>query len=370
MAWNQPGDDNRRPAARGATDSASLDETLRRWQERVQRLWRPGSSRGRAVLALVALAIAVWLASGYYQIGASQRGVVQCFGRYVATALPGSGWHWPWPIQTLTKLNVEGLDSLDSRATLLTSDQGLITLSWSVQYHVGDPRQYLFQLRDPLATLRQAAETVIRQLAAGDALQSLLSGQAREQLGAQARDRIQQVLDRFGAGIEVSSVSLTDVQLPDPVVSAQHDAQHAADERQRALADARTYAADLLLKAQASAQQQLSDAQVYATQSVAQAEADATRFTQLASSYALAPQIMRDRLYIQTIQGILAGSHKIFVDARSGTTLYLPLDKLTAQLRASKPQPAGPAVKAVPNPTPMPSERGEANARSRERGQR
>lgn len=369
MAWNQPGDDNRRPAARGAPESASLDEMLRRWQERVQRLWRPGSGRGRAALGLAALAAGVWLASGYYQIGASERGVVQSFGRYVSTELPGSGWHWPWPIQTLTKLNVEELDSLDARSMMLTSDQSLINLGWSVQYRVADPRAYLFQLRDPLGTVRQASETVIREIAALDNLQSLLSGPAREQLGARARERIQQVLDRYGAGIELSSVSLTDVELPDPVAAAQRDAEHAANERQRALTEARAYANDLVLKAQASAQQQISDAQVYATQTLAQAQGDAEHFTQLAQAYQLSPRVMRDRLYIQTIESILASSHKIFVDARSGTTINLPLDKLAEQIRSGEPHPTSAAVSAVVSAPPLRDER-QVDARSRDRGER
>lgn len=370
MAWNQPGDDNRRPAPRSAPDSASLDDMLRRWQERVQRLWRPGSSRARAALALVALAAAVWLASGYYQIGASERGVVQSFGRYVSTELPGSGWHWPWPIQTLTKLNVEALDSLDAKEVTLTSDQGLIDLSWSVQYRVANPRLYLFQLREPLGALRQASETVIRELAAGDALQSLLSGDARDRLGAAARDRLQQVLDRYGAGIEVSSVSFTDVELPDPVVAAQHEADRAADDRQRAISDAQTYADDLVLKAQAAAQQQLSDAQVYATQTVAQAQADAEHFIQLADAYALSPQVTRDRLYIQTIEDILAGSHKIFVDARSGTMINLPLDKLDEAMRSGAPHPASAPPSAEVSAPEPPSDRLDSDDRSRDRGDR
>jgi modulator of FtsH protease HflK len=370
MAWNQPGDDNRRPAARGAPDGASLDEMLRRWQERVQRLWRPGRGRGRAVLALVVLAAAVWLASGYYQIDASERGVVQSFGRYVATELPGSGWHWPWPIQTLTKRDVERLESLQARSMVLTSDPGLINLSWSVQYRVANLRQFLFQLRDPVATARQASETVIRELAAGDNLQSLLSGPAREQLGARARDRIQQVLDRYDAGMRVSSVSLTDVELPDPVMAAQRDANHAADNRQRALTDAHTYADALVLKAQATAQQQVSDAQVYATQTVAQAQADAEHFTQMARAYERSPRVMRDRLYIQSIGSILASSHKIFVDARNGTTIDLPLDKLAEQIRSSAPHPGSAAVSAVASAPPIPDERRVGDDRSRERGER
>ncbi len=373
MAWNQPGDDNRRPAARGAPESASLDEMLRRWQRRVQRLWRPGGSRTRVAIALVALAAAVWLASGYYQIGASERGVVQSFGRYVATELPGSGWHWPWPIQTLTKHKVEALDSLDASAMVLTADQGLINLRWSVQYRITDLRQYLFGLRDPLGAALQASETVIRQLAAGDTLQSLLSGEARERLGAQARDRIQQVLDRYDTGIELSDVSLTDVEPPDAVMAAQHDADHAADDRQRALMDAQAYASDLVLKAQASAQQQVSDAQVYATQTVAQAQADAEHFTQLAHAYELSPRVTRDRLYIRTMEDILASApHKVFVDARDGTTINLPLDKLAGQIRSSSaPHPSSaPPVSAAASVPVVPDARQQSDDRSRDRGER
>src|SRR5579864_779980 len=159
MGWNQPGDDKRRPTARSAPERHSLDDMLRRWQGRVQRLWRPGSGRGTAALALVALAVAVWLGSGYYQVGPSERGIVQRFGRYVATVQPGNGWHWPRPIDTMTKVNVANIEALDSKAAMLTSDQNLINIGWSVQYRIGDPLRYLFQLRDPEMTLRQVSET-------------------------------------------------------------------------------------------------------------------------------------------------------------------------------------------------------------------
>jgi len=348
MAWNQPGDDKRRPAPRGRPDDSSLDEVLRRWQERMQRLWRPGSSRGKAALALVLLAVAIWLASGYYQVGSSERGVVQRFGSYVSTELPGSGWHWPWPIETMTKLDVDSVQSVDSKAMVLTSDQALINLGWSVQYHIANPLQYLFQLHAPQATLRQTSQTVIRELAARDDLQALLGGDARARLSSAARARIQQALHDYGAGIDVSAVMLTDVALPDPVVAAQHEAEHAAQARAQALGDARTYASDADLKARGAAQKQISAAQVYATQTVASAQADAERFTQLAKAYALSPRVTRERLYIQTVSGILSHSRKIFIDARSGngTMLYLPLDKLL-EAKQSTPPPESNATATV-----------------------
>jgi membrane protease subunit HflK len=375
MAWNQPGDDNRRPAPRGAPDGSSLDDMLRRWQGRVQRLWRPGSSRGKAALVLVLLAAAVWLASGYYQIGSAERGVVQRFGSYIATELPGSGWHWPWPIETMTKLNVTSLNSVDSKAMVLTADQSLINLSWSVQYRIGNPLRYLFQLRDPQTTLRQTSETAIRELAAADGLQALLGGEARARLAATARDRIQQALHGYGAGIDVTAVTLTDVALPDPVIAAQHEAEHAAQERARTISDAQTYASDTDLKARGAAQKQISDADVYATQTVAAAQADAERFTQLVKGYALSPQVMRDRLYIDTIGGILAHSNKIFIDARSGngTMIYLPLDQLAAAKRTTPPPENATGSEAgaasAGSTEAAPSER-DSDERGRERGDR
>jgi membrane protease subunit HflK len=362
MAWNQPGDDKRRSSSRSASENASLDEMLRRWQGRMQRLWRPGSSRGKAALSLLALALLVWLASGYYQIGANERGVVASFGRYVSTEAPGSGWRWPWPIQSLTKVNVANINSLDSKDTILTSDGSLLTLAWSVQYRVVDPLQYLYQLRDPQATLQQIGEQTLRRLSAGTDVQSLLAGPERERIDGQAREAIQHQLDSYHSGLAISVVDLTDVQLPDPVIAAEHDADHAADERQRAIADAQSYANDLVVKAQASAQHQISEAQIYATQTLAQAQADTQRFDQLVANYALQPQVMRDRLYIQTIQDILSHARKVFIDARAGNgaVFYVPLDKLV--------QATGGNTENAP--APVPSERQSDDDRSRTRGER
>ncbi|MFI4869529.1 MAG: FtsH protease activity modulator HflK [Steroidobacterales bacterium] len=347
MAWNQPGEDKQRPPPRGAPDDSSLDEMLRRWQQRVQRLWRPGRGGGTAALALLLVAVAVWLASGYFQIDASERGVVQRFGRYLAIEQPGHGWHWPWPIETMQKLNVASIQGLDSKALMLTADQSLIQIGWSVQYRINDPVQYLFQVRDPQLTLGQTGETLLRELVAQHTLSALLTGDARGQVTTEARGRIQQLVDDYRAGVIVTSVNMTDVQLPDAVVATQRDAEKAEEDRQRAIADAQAFANDILPKAQAAAQRQLADAQVYAAQTVANADGEAERFTQLALTYAQAPEATRSRLYIDTVESILSRSHKIVIDAKSGggNLIYLPLDKLAEAVRAAVPG-ATPAIAA------------------------
>jgi membrane protease subunit HflK len=350
MAWNQPGEDKKRPTQRGAPDNASLDDLLRRLQRQVQRLWRPGSNRGTAALSLLLLIALVWLISGYYQIGASERGVVQRLGRYLAIEQPGHGWHWPWPIETLTKVDIATIESLDSKALMLTADQSLIDISWSVQYRIADPVRFLFEVREPQESLRQLSETVMRELVGGSSLSALLDGEARSRVAAEARAHIQKDLEGYGAGINLTGVSLVDVRLPEAAQAAQRDAAKAAEERQHALAEAQAYSNDIVPKAQSAAQRQLTDAEVYAAQTRAAADAEAARFTQLAQAFARAPEVTRSRMYIETMESILARAHKIIIDTKSGSgnMIYVPLDKLAEAIRSS----AAPASAPVATPAP------------------
>jgi membrane protease subunit HflK len=380
MAWNQPGEDKRRTPPRSNPDDSSLDDVLRRWQRRVQRLWRPGSGRGTAVAVLVALVLVVWLASGVYQVDMNDRGVLQRFGRFVAIEQPGHGWHWPWPVETMKKVNVAlTVNGADYKALMLTSDQSLIDVSWSLQYRIADPVHYLFQLRDQPATLREASETVFRELVARYDLPALLTGDARAHVTTEARNRIQQALEIYRAGIVVTGVNLTDVQLPDAVLTAQRDAAKADEDRRRQIDEATGYANDIVPKAQTQAQRQLSDAQVYAKQTLSVAEGEARRFTELANAYAQAPEVTRNRMYTETMESILSRAHKIIIDAKSGggNMIYLPLDKLAEAVRAanaSSPSSAASGGAAASSPAATPAaaagDRSDQDDRGRERTDR
>jgi modulator of FtsH protease HflK len=375
MAWNQPGEEKKRPPQRGAPETKPLDELRRRLQRQVQQLWRPGSSR-RTLLVAALIVVALWLASGYYQIGPSERGVVQRFGRFVAVEQPGHIWRWPRPIETVNKLDVANPEGVASNGLMISSDQSLVEVSWSVQYRISDPLRYLFHVREPQESLRQASETVVRELVAANSIATLLDGEARARISTEARDRIQKALDGYGAGIDLAAVNLTDPQLPDPVRGAQRDASKAAEDRQRVISEAENYTNEVVPAAQGAAQHLISDADVYAAQTRATADGEAQRFTELAQSYARAPEVTRNRMYIETMETILSRAHKIIVDAKSGSgnVIYIPLDKLADAIRSSSapaalPAPAVAAPAAVSTPSPASVGAGD-DAHSRDRPER
>jgi membrane protease subunit HflK len=376
MAWNQPGEDKKRPPQRGAPETNSLDELRRRLHRQVQQLWRPGSSR-RTLMVAALVVVALWLATGYYQIGPSERGVVQRFGRFVAIEQPGHIWRWPRPIESVTKLDVANPAGVDSKALMASSDQSLIDVGWSVQYRISNPLRYLFHVREPQESLRQASETVVRELVAANSIATLLDGEARARISTEAREQIQKALDGYGAGIDLTAVNLTDPQLPDPVRAAQRDAAKAAEDRQRVISDAENYTNEVVPAAQNAGQHLISEADVYAAQTRAAADGEAQRFTAVAQAYAKAPEITRNRMYIETIESILARAHKIIIDTKSGSgnVIYIPLDKLADAIRSSSNTPAAIAAPAAAAPAavsiPSPASVGAGDdAHSRDRPER
>lgn len=343
-----------------------MDETLRRWQRRVQQWWRPGG--GSASWVILALVVLAWLASGFYQIGSGERGVVQRFGAYVRIEQPGHGWHWPWPVETLARVNVGAIGSVDAKALMLTADGNLLNIAWSAQYRIDQPLQYLFQVREQESTLRQTAEAAVRAAVGRATLAQLLGGDARRDITDGAQREAQINLDAYHSGLKLTTVNLLDVQVPDAVLTAQRDATKAAEDRLRSRQEAQGYANDILPKAEAVARRQVQDAEAYKAQVVATAEGEAQRFSQLATAYAAAPELTRSRMYIETVETVLSRAHKIILDTKSGSgsTIYLPLDKLMDAMRNSAGAPS--------TPSPTASERASADAggptdetRSRER---
>ena len=346
MAWNQPGGQNnnpwggRRPANGGG--GPNLDERVKDWQRKFESLFRPGGKGegGALFITVLLLILALWLFSGFFQIKAAERGVVQRFGKVIMPVrTEGWGWRLPWPIDTVTKVDVANVRSSSFKPRVLTADVSLVDVHFAVQYRYADPINLLFAVTDPEGTLREVSESAIRQVIGQSLLDDVLVGKTRPNITKRTKELIQATLDRYGTGIVVSTVNLTDVQVPEPVIPSQRDANKALADQERFVKEAQAYANGIQPVAEGAAARLTQDAQAYAAQVVALAEGQGSRFSQLAAAYDLAPEVTRKRLYLDTMESVLSRSNKVIVDqgkGGSGNMLYLPLDKLLERARAQQ----------------------------------
>jgi len=340
MAWNDPGR-NRSPwGNRPDRGAADLDEALRNLQRRLSGIFGGGAGGGDAgggggamkgfgAGTIVLVLLAVWAATGLYKVDAAERAVVTRFGKYTATTEPGLRWHIPWPVETRQIINVESVEGFSDQTRMLTSDENLVDINIAVQYRRAEAKAYAFNVRDPEGTLGAVSESAIREVVGRSRLESVLE-EGRQEIAARTKELIQRTLDSYGTGIEVTSVNLQGVAVPDQVANAQRDAIKAREDKERLSLEAQAYSNDILPKARGSAARQLEDAQAYRARSIADAEGEAERFTKLLAAYQRAPAVTRQRLYYETIEEVLGNTNKVLVDTKgTGNMIYLPLDKLT-----------------------------------------
>src|SRR5271170_1213061 len=375
MAWNEPGDSKGEPA-RPPPRSGSWSDRLASWRRRGTGGATPG---GGALMGLwgALLVVGVWLLSGLYQLEPGEHGVVQRFGRFMADLGPGGvGVHWPWPIETLTRINTERIASVDFQSRALTADLALLDVRGAVQFQFSDARRALYGYRDPELQLRALTESAVSQTLAGMTLDQALSGPQRQDLAANTQRLIDGALGGAGNGIKLIALNLTDIQVTEPVQVAWSGASKAIEDRQRAVLEAQTYASDLPAKARHTVETQLQEAETYKAQLIASAEEESARFTQLAAAYAQAPEATRNTLYVQTMKAILSGPNKVIIDGKSGANnmIYLPIDKLVnpggGAAATSIPAASAANAAAVPAPAASPPAASETDPRSRDRDDR
>jgi membrane protease subunit HflK len=288
----------------------------------------PDYRRWATIVALVLVALALF--DSAVVVDATEVAAVQRFGRFDRIVGAGLQWRWPRPIETVTKVNVTNVNAASYQSLMLTADVNLVNITAEVQFLYTDARRVLFKVRDPEDTLREVSESAIREVIGQSTLADVLAGEPRLMITIKTRELIQKTLDGYDSGIEVRKVNLTDVQVPEDVQAAQRDANRAIEDKERLSKEAQAYANDIIPKARGTAQRLLLDAEAYKLQVVAGAEGDASRFLQLLTAYQAAPEVTRNRLYIETMESILVRSKKVIVDSKPGSNnmYYLPLDKI------------------------------------------
>ena len=341
MSWNEPGGGNkgpRDPWGGGNQGPPDLDEAFKKLQQRIAGMFgggRGGSGSGPAkggvsgaLLGVIfGGVLLVWGLMGFYQLDEQERAVVLRFGEYHSTLTPGLQWNPPLIDEVIT-VNTTKVRAAGLREVMLTQDENIVEVSMSVQYVIADPQAFVLQVRDPEVSLQHAAQSALRHVV-GDTTMDLALTEGRAAIGFEVRDRLQQYLRDYTTGIQVSKINIDESKPPSQVQGAFDDVIKAREDEERVKNEAQSYANGIVPEARGAAQRVLEESNAYRDQVIAQATGEAQRFTQLLTEYRKAPEVTRERLYIDSVQSVFANTNKVMVDVDGGNNvLYLPLDKM------------------------------------------
>ncbi|MEH6641350.1 FtsH protease activity modulator HflK [Vreelandella glaciei] len=371
MAWNEPGGGNQHDpwssgGRRGGNDNdgnrgsnnggnngnkggnnqgpPDLDEALKKFQDKLNSMLGGGKKGGskksdggggggksRNPFALpgllIIVALAIWAAMGFYLVDQSERGVVLRFGEFQGIVEPGLQWNPPL-IDDVRMVNVTRVRSLTQTQSMLTRDENIVEVEISAQYQVANPRDFVLNVRDPAISIENALDSALRHVVGGtDMIDILTSG--REILGSSVSSRLQSYLDNYGAGIRLQTINIESTSAPAPVIDAFDDVIRAREDRQRTINEGMAYANAIIPAAQGQAQRVVEQGQGYRESVVAEAQGQANRFNSLLSEYGNAPDIMRERMYLDTMEEVFSNSPKVLLDVSENAPLmYLPLDQM------------------------------------------
>jgi membrane protease subunit HflK len=369
MAWNEPGNkgnDNdpwggggRRGGDQGPPD---LDEVIKTITRKLNGLFGGGNKSGGSAGGgstgggstgggggaggpavpsglfggIVVIVVVIWAALGFYTVDESERGVVMRFGALrEEVVMPGLRWNAPG-MDAVQKINVSRVNTRSYSKDMLTTDENIVNVSMDVQYLIQDPVKFVTVVRDPEMSLDHAAESAIRHVVGGTTMDRVLT-QGRADVSAEVRDRLQRYMDTYDSGIMISQVTVRNAQPPDAVQGAFDDVIKAREDEQRVQNEALAYANRVIPVARGEAQRIIEQANAYRDQVIARADGEASRFEQLLAEYEKAPEVTRERLYIDAMQSVMSNSSKVLIDVEGGNNMfYVPLDKIMEQSEASR----------------------------------
>ena len=348
--WGSPpGGDGNGSGRRGPTPP-DVDEIIRNFQEKIKKILPGGfSSGGKPIVLGLVVLLVVWALSGLYRVLPDEQGVVLRFGKFTSTTQPGLNYHIPYPIETVltpkvTKVNridigfrserdsgffSSGVADVPEESLMLTGDENIVNIDFSVFWVIKDAGKFLFKIQDPEGTVKAAAETAMREVIARSDIQPILT-EGRSQIEIDASEIIQQILDEYQSGIQITQVQTQKADPPDQVIDAFRDVQAARADMERSKNEAEAYANDVIPRARGEAEKILQAAEAYKKEVVAKAEGEASRFTAIFNEYQNAKQVTQERMYLETMEKVLADIDKVIIEknAGSGVVPYLPLPEL------------------------------------------
>src|SRR4051794_19572766 len=326
----------------------NLEEILRRGQDRFRRLLPGGFGSAAGIGLVVAVIVVLWLASGFYRVLPDEQGVVLRFGQYNRTTQPGLNYHLPAPIETVLTPSVTHINRIEigyrtgdargaagrqigEEALMLTGDENIVDINFTVFWLIKDAQAYLFNIRNPEATVKSAAESAMREVVGETPIAAALA-EGRGKIESHTQELLQRILDSYGAGIQITQVQMAKVDPPAPVIDAFRDVQRALADRERLRNEAEAYRNDIVPRARGEAAQIKQGADAYRAEIVARAQGDADRFLSVYNAFKQSEDVTLQRLYLETMEEILKNSRKIIIDksaqGQTGVLPYLPLPEL------------------------------------------
>ena len=353
--WGAP-PSGRNGSGRGGQKPPNIDEVIKKIQDLISKLIPGGKASGsKPIILVLVVLIAIWAFSGLYRVLPDEQGVVLRFGKFASTTQPGLNYHIPYPIETVltpkvTKVNridigfraasdtgrTAGVDDVSEESLMLTGDENIVNIDFSVFWVIKDAGKFLFKIQSPVETVKAAAETAMREVVAKSRLQPILT-EGRSKIENETQDIIQSLLDEYESGIQITQVQTQKADPPDQVIDAFRDVQAARADMERSKNEAEAYQNDVIPRARGDAAKILQEAEAYKKKVVALAEGEASRFLAIYNEYKNAKQVTQERMYLETMERVLADIDKVIIDRKAGGVVpYLPLPELTKKSKGTE----------------------------------
>lgn len=345
MAWNEPGNGGKRPDPwhKGNNAPPDLEQIFKKFNEKLRGMFgggkkdnnnagTPGAGKNLSYGLLFAIIATLYILAGLYIVKPAEQGVITRFGKYHRTTGPGPHWY-PQFIEKVEIVKTEELFSTRQAGTMLTGDENLVSVEIQVQYRISDVNKYLFQVVDPEKSLKQAAESALRQAVGHNKLDFIITS-GRVEIEEQTRKQLINTLEGYNVGLHVAAVTLKEAKAPEQVKAAFDDVTKAREDRERFIHEAESYYNKIVPEAKGQAQQMLQEAEAYQQEAVNAALGDTQRFNMILPEYTKAPQVTKTRLYIDALEQVFSNSSKVVVDTNAGNNLiYLPLEQLMQSVK-------------------------------------